>query len=75
MTLTLTADLAMLRYSFEHRPLILGTTTALGAATAVGFYCAWRSLTTTGYRKLAEQTTPATTPPTPVPSQPGTTSP
>ncbi|MEU5431326.1 hypothetical protein ACH4UT_31655 [Streptomyces sp. NPDC020799] len=75
MTLTLTADLAMLRYSFEHRPLVLGATTALGAATAFGFYRAWRSLTTTGYRKLAEQTTPATTPPAPVPSQPGTTSP
>ncbi|WP_367038148.1 hypothetical protein [Streptomyces sp. Je 1-332] len=75
LALTLTADLAMLRYSFEHRPLILGATTALGAATAFGFYRAWRSLTTTGYRKLAEQTVPATIPPVPVPSQPGTTPP
>ncbi|MFD9051769.1 hypothetical protein [Streptomyces zaomyceticus] len=67
--LTLTADLAMLRYSFEHRPLVLCTTTAFGAVTAFGFYRAWHALTATGYRKLAEQTTPPNTS-TPVPTQP-----
>ncbi|MEV4872247.1 hypothetical protein [Streptomyces syringium] len=66
MALTLTADLSMLRYSFEHRPLILGATTALGTATAFGFYRAWRALTVTGYRKLAEQTANST-PSAPVP--------
>ncbi|MGW6159896.1 hypothetical protein ACWFRM_43460, partial [Streptomyces sp. NPDC055144] len=71
LALTLTADLAMLRYSFEHRPPILGVTTAFGLATAFGFYRAWRALTATGYRKLAEQTTiPSPNAPSPVPSQP-----
>ncbi|MEU2674680.1 hypothetical protein ABZ622_38760 [Streptomyces sp. NPDC007164] len=81
LALTLTADMVMLRYSFEHRPLVLGATTAFGMATAFGFYHAWRALTVTGYRKLAQQTTTPTTPtpglPSPVPaqSQPGPTSP
>ncbi|ALO91219.1 hypothetical protein SHL15_9286 [Streptomyces hygroscopicus subsp. limoneus] len=69
LALALTADLATLRYSIEHRPFILGATSALGIATAFGFYRAWRTLTVTGYRKLAEQTT---LPPAgqPVPAQP-----
>ncbi|MFD7499349.1 hypothetical protein ACFV8T_45175 [Streptomyces sp. NPDC059832] len=72
LALTFTADLAMLRYSFEHRPLILGATSALGMATAFGFYRAWRALTVTGYRKLAEQTTlPAAGQPVPAQPQPG----
>ncbi|MFJ3128656.1 hypothetical protein ACIPJO_37905 [Streptomyces sp. NPDC086993] len=72
LALTFTADLAMLRYSFEHRPLILGATSALGMATAFGFYCTWRALTMTGYRKLAEQTTlPAAGQPVPAQPQPG----
>ncbi|MEU1090927.1 hypothetical protein ABZ401_29655 [Streptomyces sp. NPDC005892] len=69
LALTLTADLAMLRYPLEHRPLILGGTTILGAATSLGFFHAWRALTLTGYRKLAEQTTPPADA-TPVPAQP-----
>ncbi|MFJ3815965.1 hypothetical protein [Streptomyces sp. NPDC090056] len=71
MALTLTADLAMLRYSFPHRPLILCATTLLGAMIAFGFYRAWHSLTDTGYRKLAEQTTPAASPLIPGQPQPG----
>ncbi|MCC0100471.1 hypothetical protein K7B10_38030 [Streptomyces flavotricini] len=63
--LTLTADLAMLRYPLDHRALTLGATTVFGTVTAFGFYRAWRALTTTGYRKLAEQTTP----PAPLPAQ------
>lgn len=71
LALTLTADLAMLRYSFEHRPLVLCTITVFGMATVFGFYCAWRALTVTGYRKLAEQTTTSTpSSPSPVPAQP-----
>ncbi|MEV5676461.1 hypothetical protein [Streptomyces sp. NPDC052179] len=71
LALTLTANLAMLRYSFEHRTLILCATTAFGIATALGFYQAWRALTVTGYRKLAEQTTiPAASQPVPVQPQP-----
>ncbi len=61
LALTLTADLAMLRYPIENRPVVLAVTTALGAATAFGFYYAWRSLTATGYRKLVEQTRPPAT--------------
>lgn len=73
LALTLTADLATLRYSFEHRPLLLCATTAFGLATAFGFYRAWRALTVTGYRKLAEQTTePTPNSPSPVPAQPQT---
>ncbi|MFF8313206.1 hypothetical protein [Streptomyces lydicus] len=68
LTLTLTADLAILRYSFAHRPLILCTITALGLATTFGFYRSWRALTETSYRKLAEQTTTLTASP-PVPTQ------
>ncbi|MFD4998599.1 hypothetical protein [Streptomyces buecherae] len=69
LALTLAADLVMLRYSFEHRPLILTAITAFGLMTTLGFYRAWRALTMTGYRKLAEQTTTRTTN-TPVPAQP-----
>ncbi|MFD5670699.1 hypothetical protein ACFWIK_38130 [Streptomyces anthocyanicus] len=76
LALTLTADLAMLRYSFENRPLILGATTAFGAVTAYGFYRAWRALTVTGYRKLAEQTTiPTDSEPGPAQPQPSPVSP
>ncbi|WP_328940899.1 hypothetical protein OG259_03980 [Streptomyces sp. NBC_00250] len=75
MALTLTADLTMLRYSFAHRPLVLCAATLLGAVTAFGFHRAWRSLTETGYRKLAQQA--ALTTGSAVPSQPqaGTTLP
>ncbi|MGW7291724.1 hypothetical protein ACWGIB_04935 [Streptomyces xiamenensis] len=66
VVLTVSADLAMLRYSFEHRPLTICVTTMFGAATALGFYRAWHALTVTSYRKLAEQTIPGT----PVPAQP-----
>ncbi|NEB79541.1 hypothetical protein G3I40_30625 [Streptomyces sp. SID14478] len=71
LLLALAADLAMLRYSFAHRPLILAVATAFGLATAFGFYRAWRALTVTGYRKLAEQTTvPTAGSPSQVPAQP-----
>ncbi|MER6450830.1 hypothetical protein [Streptomyces venezuelae] len=73
LALTLTADLAMLRYPLDHRPLILGATTALGIVTAFGFYRAWRALTLTGYRKLAEQTTPPAALPS-LPAQPASSS-
>ncbi|KOV50843.1 hypothetical protein ADL00_42560 [Streptomyces sp. AS58] len=69
LALTLAGDLAMLRYSFAHRPLILTALTAFGMATAFGFYRAWRALTVTGYRKLVEQTITSTAN-TPVPAQP-----
>lgn len=75
LLLTLAADLAMLRYSFEHRPLILCTITVLGLATTFGFYRAWRAPPETGYRKLAEQTTtPTASPPVPAQTQPGSVS-
>lgn len=68
LALTLAANLTMLRYSFDHRPLIISVVTLLGMLTALGFYRAWRTLTVTGYRKLTEQTSPAATSP-PLPSQ------
>ncbi|GHF77251.1 hypothetical protein ACFFSH_33150 [Streptomyces filamentosus] len=68
IALTLTADLAMLRYTFDDRALILCVTTLLGAVTSFGFYRAWSALTETGYRKLAQQTALLTSPA--VPSQP-----
>ncbi|MFD4684472.1 hypothetical protein ACFWNK_36370 [Streptomyces sp. NPDC058417] len=76
LALTLAADLAMLRYPLDHRPLILGATTVLGLVTAFGFYRAWRALTLTGYRKLAEQTTlPTVAPSLPTQPQSGTAAP
>ena len=76
LALALTADLAMLRYSFAHRLLILSTTTVLGIVIAYGFFRAWRALTLTGYRKLAEQTATSPTSPTlPAQPQPGSVSP
>ncbi|WP_440558014.1 hypothetical protein ACSP97_15970 [Streptomyces sp. SCPE 10] len=69
LALVLTADLAMLRYSFDHRLLILCTVTVLGLVIAYGFFRAWRALTVTGYRKLAEQTAASSTSPS-VPAQP-----
>jgi hypothetical protein len=65
--LTLATDLALGRYPVEHRVLLLVTATALGALAAVGFYLSWRTITATGYSKLAIQTAPAAPP---VPSQP-----
>lgn len=66
IALTLTADLAMLRYSFTYRPLTLCVLTLIGTVTAFGFHRAWYALTNTGYRKLTEQTahfTDRTSPP------------
>jgi hypothetical protein len=71
--LTVAGDLALLRYHVEHRSLLLTLTTALGLAMTTGFYLSWHTITATGYRKLAQQTTPATT--TTVPTQSNTTPP
>ncbi|MER6641055.1 hypothetical protein ABT285_36715 [Streptomyces microflavus] len=57
--LTITSDLALLRYSFENQRLLICAISILGLLTTVGFYRAWRTLTATSYRKLAEQTMPA----------------
>lgn len=76
LALALTADSAMLRYSFDHRLLILCTATVLGFVIAYGFFRAWRALTVTGYRKLAEQTAASPTSPSlPAQPQPGSGSP
>ncbi|MFJ6730536.1 hypothetical protein ACIQPQ_37195 [Streptomyces sp. NPDC091281] len=66
--LTLAIDLALGRYSVEHRPLLLVTATILGVLATVGFYLSWHTITATGYRKLAAQTTSTVT--QTVPSQP-----
>ncbi|MGW6739371.1 hypothetical protein ACWGDX_01290 [Streptomyces sp. NPDC055025] len=74
--LTLATDLALWRFPVEHRPLLFGTTTVLGILAVVGFYLSWHTITATGYRKLAAQTTPATVqtapaqPTTPAPQTP-----
>ncbi|MFJ7955215.1 hypothetical protein ACIQ62_02850 [Streptomyces sp. NPDC096319] len=49
----------------------LCATTLLGAMIAFGFYPCLARLTDTGYRKLAEQTTPAASPPMPAQPQHG----
>ncbi|MEU3290417.1 hypothetical protein [Streptomyces longwoodensis] len=66
--LTLATDLALVRYSVEHRALLLATATVLGALATIGFYASWQTITAIGYRKLAVQTAPAATPT--VPCQP-----
>ncbi|WP_436996295.1 hypothetical protein [Streptomyces sp. enrichment culture] len=66
--LTLATDLALVRYSVEHRALLLAAATVFGVMAAVGFYLAWHNITATSYRKLAVQTAPAAAPT--VPSQP-----
>jgi hypothetical protein len=63
--LTVAGDLALLRYHVEHRPLLLTLTTALGLALTAGFYLSWHTITTTGYRKLAQQTMTVTAPAVP----------
>ncbi|WP_229871931.1 hypothetical protein [Streptomyces longisporoflavus] len=64
--LTLATDFALGRYPVEHRAPLLATATALGALSTVGFYLSWRTITATGYRKMALQTAPAATPIMPV---------
>ncbi|WP_369192431.1 hypothetical protein [Streptomyces sp. R08] len=54
--LTLTSGLALLRYPFDNRPLVISAITALGLLIAYGFYRSWHTLTATSYSKLAEQT-------------------
>ncbi|MGW5823039.1 hypothetical protein [Streptomyces noursei] len=65
--LTLATDLALGRYPVEHRHLLLVMVTILGALATAGFYLSWHTITATGYRKLAAQTTSAVMPT--VPSQ------
>ncbi|MGW1878747.1 hypothetical protein [Streptomyces sp. NPDC001975] len=74
--LTPAIDLALWRFPVEHRSLLLGTSTAVGVLAVVGFYLSWRTITATGYRKLAAQTAPAAAqtlpsqPPAPAPQNP-----
>ncbi|EMF56527.1 hypothetical protein GTY82_06940 [Streptomyces sp. SID5476] len=74
--LILTSDLALLRYSFDRRPLVMGAITVLGLLIAFGFYRSWHMLTAISYSKLAEQTallgpSPALPNQGPVQPQPG----
>ncbi|MFD3442774.1 hypothetical protein ACFWU3_35395 [Streptomyces sp. NPDC058685] len=72
--LALTSTLALLRYSFDRRPLIISAIVALGLLIAFGFYRSWHTLTAISYSKLAEQTalpSPTLPHPTPAPLQPG----
>ncbi|MFJ1797149.1 hypothetical protein [Kitasatospora griseola] len=54
--LTVSLDIAVLRFPVAGRPLALAVVTVLGIFLVVGFFSSWRSITATGYRKLAEQT-------------------
>ncbi|MGW2282668.1 hypothetical protein [Streptomyces sp. NPDC001770] len=54
--LTLAGDLLLLRYDMEHRAVLLALTTILGVGLTAGFYLSWRTITATGYKKLAQQT-------------------
>lgn len=67
--LTLAGDLALLRYDVEDRTLLLTLTTVLGLSLTAGFYFSWRTITVTGYQKLAQQTAVLTVGPANVPQQ------
>ncbi|MFE6475695.1 hypothetical protein [Streptomyces rochei] len=58
--LTIASDCVLLRYEVGHRTLLLVLITTVGLALAAGFYRAWHTITATGYRKLAQQTTDLT---------------
>ncbi|QIK04709.1 hypothetical protein G7Z12_37720 [Streptomyces sp. ID38640] len=70
--LTTATDLALLRYHTDQHALLIGLTTSFGLLITLGFYLAWRAITATSYRKLAEQTgsLAAALPPQPIPTQP-----
>lgn len=53
--LVIAADLLIWRFPVRDRPVLLIVVTATGLLLACGFYAAWRSITLTGYRKLAQQ--------------------
>ncbi|MET8647675.1 hypothetical protein [Streptomyces sp. NPDC004675] len=67
--LTVAGDLLLLRYDVEHRTLLLALTTILGVGLTAGFYLSWRTITVTGYRKLAQQMPTVTGLAPPVPQQ------
>ncbi|MGJ0152812.1 hypothetical protein ACR3S4_05530 [Streptomyces sp. CH8.1] len=51
-------DLIIIRSSFPDRLLLVFLATVMGVLLALGFYAAWRSITVTGYKKLAQQSQP-----------------
>ncbi|MFZ3470984.1 hypothetical protein ACODT3_21705 [Streptomyces sp. 4.24] len=53
--LVLAVDLLLIRSSFQGRLLFAFLVTVVGVLLAIGFYIAWRSITETGYKKLAQQ--------------------
>ena len=53
--LTIAADLVILRFPVSGRAPILAFCTLMGLLLALGFYAAWRNITVTGYKKLAQQ--------------------
>lgn len=52
------ADFAIIRFTVEHRALLIAVTTVLGGLLTLGFYVAWRNITSTSYKKLAQQAQP-----------------
>ncbi|MFI6765550.1 hypothetical protein [Streptomyces sp. NPDC050355] len=48
-------DLALVRFPVQDRLLLISLATTIGILMASGFYAAWKSITVTGYRKLAQQ--------------------
>lgn len=48
-------DLMLWRFPVQNRALVVTATTVLGLLLAWSFYAAWRNITATGYKKLAQQ--------------------
>ncbi|MEU3538843.1 hypothetical protein [Streptomyces paromomycinus] len=54
--LTVATNLVIWRFPVPDRIITGGWVTAIGLLLTWGFYAAWRSITATGYKKLAQQT-------------------
>lgn len=54
--LSIASALLIWRFPVQDRMILLSMCAVVGVLCASGFYAAWRSITATGYRKLAQQT-------------------
>lgn len=59
LLLLLAVSLVIWRFPVQNRPLLFVAVVMVGGVSAAGFYMAWRSITVTGYKKLAQQASDA----------------
>ncbi|MFJ9395878.1 hypothetical protein ACIRQT_13500 [Streptomyces californicus] len=59
LLLVLAASLLVWRFPVQHRLILFIAVIVLGGVCSAGFYLCWRSITATGYKKLAQQATHA----------------